>query len=383
MSTINDFDEGLATEKAELSRGIGSEFWLPSSSLSEKPNSQFCKILSEGRRLFVTSGREAIYQIIKSLNLSKEENILLPSYLDWAILDPFVRTTTKIHFYRIKENLEIDFEDIQQKIDDKTKAILIVHYFGFPQPLTDIKKLKEKLLVIEDTTHSFLSLHASKPSGSFGDIAFASFRKLLPIPDSAMICYNNETFSIPSLSDQDMWHLSYGEKRELGLYYRGDFMKTGNEFHKKLSQIYFESAEELLQRIYTNPCKMSEKSKELLERLRIEEIISQRRKNFICLLEEDFEGITPFYRNLPEGVCPLGFPMLCKNRDSLQQHLIENRIYCPVHWSLPDCVVEEDHKTSFDISNRILTIPIDQRYDQQHMEYVKRVLKVWGRQSTM
>lgn len=369
---MNDFDKGLTSEKVDLKRGVGSEFWLPSPYFSEEPNTQFSKILPEGKKLFVTSGREAMYQIIKSLSLSKDETILIPSYLDWAILDPFIRTSTKSRFYKIKENLEIDLEDIQQKIDDKTKAILLIHYFGFPQPLTDIKKVKEKLLVIEDTTHSFLSLHENKPSGSFGDVSFASFRKMLPIPDSAMICYNNKNISIPHLSNQDIWHLNYREKRELGLYYRGNFIRTGNKFQKKLSQIYFESAEELLQKIYTNPCKMSEKSKGLLERLRIEEIINQRRKNFIYLLGEDFGEITPFYKNLPDGVCPLGFPVLSKNRNELEQHLIKNKIYPPVHWRLPDCINKDDYEISWDISNKILTIPIDQRYNQSHMDYIKK-----------
>lgn len=375
MIRINDFDEGLTPEKVDLNRGIGSEFWLPSPCCSERPNNQFSKILPRGKRLFVTSGREAIYQIIKSLSLSEEERILLPSYLDWAILDPFVRTSTNICFYKIKKNLEIDLNDIQEKTNDKTKAILIIHYFGFPQPLKDIEKLKEKLLVIEDTTHSFFSLHENKPSGSFGDISFASFRKMLPIPDGAMICYKNEHIPISDLPDQDIWHLSYKEKRELGLYCKGNFIRTENKFYKKLSQIYFESAEELLPKIYTNPCKMSEKSKGLLERLRVEELIDHRRKNFNYLLGEDFDDITPFYEDLPDGICPVGFPILSKNRNELEQHLIKKKIYCPVHWRLPNCIDKDDYRISWNISNKILTIPIDQRYNQSHMDYIKKILR--------
>ncbi len=121
---MDDFDEGLTSETVDLNRGIGSELWLPSLYLSEKPNNQFSNILPSGKKLFVTSGREAMYQIIKTLSLSKEEKILLPSYLDWAVLDPFIRASMNICFYKIKKNLEIDIEDLQEKIDDKTKAIL-------------------------------------------------------------------------------------------------------------------------------------------------------------------------------------------------------------------------------------------------------------------
>ena len=317
MIKINDFDRDQPSRRVDLNRGIGSEFWLPSYYLSDTSNNQFLNIQPEGKKIFVTSGREAIYQIIKSLKLSKEEEVLLPSYLCPSVVEPFIKTSTEIQFYKINKNLEMDLEDIQEKINDKTKAILLIHYFGFPQPLTGIKKLKEKLLVIENTTHSFLSSHDGKPSGSYGDISIVSFRKMLPIPDSAMISYNNECISIPPLAEQDTWHLKYKKKRESALLYRGEFIRTGNKFHEKSSLETFNEATELLQKIYSNPCKMSDTSKELLESMRVDEIIHQRRKNFASLLKERYEGIVPFYETLPNGICPLGFPVLSDNRDNL------------------------------------------------------------------
>lgn len=370
-----DFGEGLTPAKVSLDRGIGSEFWLPSSYSAEAPVDQVKAFLPKGKILFVTSGREAIYHIIKSIKISKDEKILLPSYLCQSILDPLVQTATKFEFYKVRENLELVFDDINEKVNDKTKAILIIHFFGFPQPMKDVKKLRKKLLIIEDTTHSFMTQTDGVPSGSVGDFSFASFRKMLPMPDGALICVSDNSISFPELPEQDAEHLNYKEKNDLGLYHRGLFIRSGNKNHKELSQKNFKLAEESLQTNYLKPCKMSEKSKVLLEHLKLKEIINQRRKNFNYLLQQDFKEIRPLFNVLPNGVCPLGFPILSENRNKLEKYLIKNKIYPPVHWRLPKCIDKTEFKQSWNISEEILTIPIDQRYDLTHMEYIKKKLK--------
>ena len=371
---MNRVDKDSVTDAVNLDRGIGSEFWLPSSYLSERPNNHFYEILPDGKKVFVTSGREAIYLILNSIGISKDEKLLLPSYLCQSILDPLIKKSVKFLFYKVKENLEIDIYDIQKRIDDKTKAILIIHYFGFPQPLLELKKLGKKLTIIEDTTHSFLSFVDGRSSGSIGDISFASFRKMLPVPDGAMVCFNNKNISIPRISNQDSMHLNYKERRELGLYRRGAFINTGKKIHNKISQNHFKSSEELLQKIFIHPCKMSNDSEELLKRLNIKDIINRRRKNFLFMLEENYNGMKPLYTDLPSGICPLGFPILDDDREALKGHLIKNRIYPPIHWNLPSSISKKHYKTAWDISNKILTIPIDQRYNHLHMEYITRIL---------
>ena len=95
---MNDLNSGLMPKKVEIARGIGSDFWLPSPDFSEEPINEFDKVLPKGKKVFVTSGREAIYQIIKSLNISKKEKVLLPSYLCDSIIKPFLKSSIKFIF---------------------------------------------------------------------------------------------------------------------------------------------------------------------------------------------------------------------------------------------------------------------------------------------
>ncbi|MBN1348939.1 DegT/DnrJ/EryC1/StrS aminotransferase family protein [candidate division KSB1 bacterium] len=360
--------------KVKLNRGIGSEFWLPSKYVSNKNSDELANILPDGKKQFVTSGREAIFQIIRSIGFERQ-SVLVPAYLDWTVIDPYIRTNTNFKYYKVKENLNIDLDDIKAKLNDDTKAIVVIHYFGFLQSVDVLKNTKKNLIVLEDTTHSILSQHQDIPSGSFGDISYAGFRKLLPIPDCAVICYNNDRFSIPDLDEQDLGHLLLREKRTLGLYYSGKYVERGDEFSKRLAHLNFNLAEELIQLNYSKPCKTSENSACLLTQMRFSEIIQQRIKNFTCLLEQDLGKATPFYNYLPEGICPLGFPIISDKRDELRQYLISKKIYPPIHWILPNSINKEEFSLSWEISGKILTIPIDQRYDESHMHYIAKTLK--------
>jgi len=47
----------------------------------------------------------------------------------------------EVKFYNVSLDLKPDFTDIKSKIDGKTRAILAVHYFGFPQPIRQFREL--------------------------------------------------------------------------------------------------------------------------------------------------------------------------------------------------------------------------------------------------
>lgn len=90
-------------------------------------------------------------------------------------------------------------------------------------------------------------------------------------------------------------------------------------------------------------------------------------------LKDEVE-IKPIFKKLPLGVCPLGFPIIVENRNELKNKLIENMIYPPIHWELPDAINRRHFPLSWYISEHILTIPIDQRYTEKEMEYILKIL---------
>jgi perosamine synthetase len=80
------------------------------------------------------------------------------------------RYPVQIKFYRVLGSMEIDLDHLVQSIDQKTKAVLVTHYFGFPQDIDVISGLcKEKgLYLIEDCAHGLYGARNGRWLGRVG-----------------------------------------------------------------------------------------------------------------------------------------------------------------------------------------------------------------------
>lgn len=358
-------------------REIGGEFHLPISYLFKKRLNQFNRFIPNSASFLTSSGRDSLSLIIKLLGLTPDDEVLLPSYLCPDILRPFREAGIATSFYRINRNLSIDFDDIERRITKKTKALLVIHYFGYPQPIKEIRRLADKhsLWWIEDSVQSFLSKYDAQPLGWFGDIGFTSYRKFLPILDGSLVLINNkELGDSPEWETNSLNYWLYLCLRYWGMRLKSLYLKTYLA-PKPLFLWFFDQAERTLNR-RPKPARMSALSKRLLNRFDFDDIISRRRRNFQYLLNNwPSKTIQPLFQKLPADVCPLGFPVFANNRDYVKQQSIRRRIYPPIHWELPEEVDKDEFAVSWEISRHILTIPIDQRYGLDEMNYIIRQVK--------
>jgi dTDP-4-amino-4,6-dideoxygalactose transaminase len=353
---------------------IGSEFSLPTEYLREKNTNQFAEYSDYPAKIFLSSGRGALRLIAKGLKARKGDEVLLPSYLCKEVVKPFKDELLKVKFYKVDETLRVDIDDLRSKVGRKTRALLFIHYFGFPQKAAhEIKALcRGGIFLVEDLVQSFLTRHQGKVLGSIGDATISSYRKWIPIPDGALLGINNTSFHVPPvkriLPDKNL----YVKNRLQGLELKGSWLKQST-FSKETFRRLFLSADKLLD---TTPVEVSDRSRRMLLKFDLDAIVNRRRANFRYLLNHlvDFKSATPFYRKLPAGVCPLGFPLLAKDRDGLKKMLIKNRIYPPIHWKLLSDVDKEEFSASWQVSKHILTIPIDQRYKTEDMQFVADII---------
>ncbi len=90
----------------------------------------------------------------------------------------------------------IDPEDIERKITDKTKAIIPVHFTGQPCEMDEIRQIAKKyhLTVIEDGAHALGAEYKGKKIGSFSDMVTFSFHPVKPITtgEGGMVVTNDE-----------------------------------------------------------------------------------------------------------------------------------------------------------------------------------------------
>jgi len=97
-----------------------------------------------------------------------------------------------------KDSLNIDPDQIEAHISDKTKAIMIVHFAGRSCDMDAIMKIKATydLILIEDCAHAIETTYKGRPIGTFGDFGCFSFyvTKNVVTGEGGMLVTNNAEY---------------------------------------------------------------------------------------------------------------------------------------------------------------------------------------------
>jgi dTDP-4-amino-4,6-dideoxygalactose transaminase len=95
--------------------------------------------------------------------------MVIANAVKWAGLKPVFVDCNRL-------NLNYDLKDIQKKISDKTRAIVVQHTFGYPENMQIIKEIAgDNVFIIEDLAHSLGGQLDGKKLGTFGDAAILTF----------------------------------------------------------------------------------------------------------------------------------------------------------------------------------------------------------------
>lgn len=120
------------------------------------------------------NGTAAILGAMYGIGIGPGDEIICPSITYWASCLPAYTLGATVVFADIEpDTLCIDPNDIESKITDKTKAIIVVHYSGMPAKMDEIMKIanKHNLKVIEDASHAHGALYKGKMVGTFGEVS--------------------------------------------------------------------------------------------------------------------------------------------------------------------------------------------------------------------
>jgi hypothetical protein len=125
----------------------------------------------------------------------------------------------------IDETYNLDIEDLKRKINERTKAIIIQNTFGVPAKIDEILEIarQNKILVIENLTHSLGAKYKGKYLGNFGDFALLSFNrnKVISSIIGGALVVNNKNFlekikqnyeSLPELSQKEIQKIIFTGK---------------------------------------------------------------------------------------------------------------------------------------------------------------------------
>lgn len=141
------------------------------------------------------NARSAIEIALRTLDLAPGSEVLVPAYHCPVMIYPIVKLGLVPVWYNVLQDCSIDLGDLEHRLGPKARAVIAVHYFGFPTPLAALRRLCDAhgLFLVEDCAHAFFGGCDGAGIGSVGDIAVASYYKFFPLQDGGAIRFNNPT----------------------------------------------------------------------------------------------------------------------------------------------------------------------------------------------
>lgn len=334
-------------------------------------------------RIELFGARNAIFHGLKVLGISRGAHVLVPAYLCTAAIEPILAFGATVGFYQVGRHCEPDFYDIERKMTAETRAVLGVHYFGFPQPLVRLKELCDRygVALIEDCAHVLQGSIDGVPMGSIGDVSVFSWRKFLPLYAGGDLILNRvrravaidwASESIPlwikevktiiektsrtgelPIVDKLRRILSKGRRDRRIPYETRD---SGGE--QEVPVTGGDCFDPLLENM-----PMTRLSKWLRAHSNIEVIVEVRRRNYQYLSERllSLKGVTPLFQTLPQEACPWIFPVILD--EMANAHLALRAQGIPAvtwggvrHYSVPK---NEYHQADFFYDNLVF-LPLHQ-----------------------
>jgi dTDP-4-amino-4,6-dideoxygalactose transaminase len=327
---------------------------------------------------YAFSARGGIEAFIHFLGLDKNVFTLLPAFSAQGLVLPFHKTKANFLFYKSDENLKPDIEDIKDKIlNYDVKAVIIIHYFGFPQDVDELISLcrKQGILVIEDCAQAFLS---KDPNGDYlgskGDMAFFSMTKFLPIPDGSLFVINNNEINIKiNFAKPSVLRLIAFITSLLSIKIKSFQVRKINQnslllefFAKAFNSIYYKCICYM-----KNPQKMTEYSIKRMKYFDMEKFILKRSDHAILLKEQLKLKKENIFREYYTTYILTGYPVLVDDRDALKKRLkkagIETLSYSR-NWFYVD---QKDYK-SYDLEYYIfqhhILLPVNEHLTETELE---------------
>jgi dTDP-4-amino-4,6-dideoxygalactose transaminase len=210
----------------------------------------------------VNSGSDALFLALKALGIDENSEVITVSHTFVSTVDGIVRCGAKPVFVDVEPDTYcIDTAKIEEKITERTKAILPVHLYGHPADLDQVLKIAKQydLSVVEDACQAHGTEYKGRKVGSFGDVGCFSFypvKNLGAYGDGGMVTTNNS-----SAAESVRALRNYGQSRKyyydlVGINSRLDELQAAvlrvklsrldewNEKRRRLAQLYKEILEQ-------------------------------------------------------------------------------------------------------------------------------------------
>ena len=141
---------------------------------SRKFEENFARKVGRNFGLMCNNGTAAIHCGFYGLGVGIGDEVICPSVTYWAsVLQVYSLGATPVFADINPETLCLDPDDFESLISERTKALVVVHYAGYPAEIDKIMAIAQKynIKVLEDCSHAHFALYHDRQIGTFGDVA--------------------------------------------------------------------------------------------------------------------------------------------------------------------------------------------------------------------
>jgi dTDP-4-amino-4,6-dideoxygalactose transaminase len=304
----------------------------------------------------LASGTDALHLTLDALDIKAGDEVITTPFTFIASAEAIAYVGAKPVFVDIdRRTFNMDSSKIEEKITEKTRAILVVHLFGLPADMNKIMDIagRHNLLVIEDCAQAFGAKYYNKPIGSIGNCGCFSFypsKNLGAFGDGGMMITDNR-----EIFDKVKLLRNHGTVSA----YKHDFLG----YNSRLDEIQAAILRIKLKRIDDYNQKRRD----------IAKLYTSLLSNFVeCPIE--IENTTHVYHQ---------YTIRSSDRDSVQKALKDNQIasvvYYPISLHMQKAFDYLGHDSSdfpeaLSASQEVLSLPVYPELEREKVEHIAEVI---------
>lgn len=313
---------------------------------------EFAKFIGEGECVGLASGMDALWISLYLLGIGPGDEVIIQGNAYIACIFAIMKTGAVPVLVEPDECFGIDAEQIEDKITDRTKAVLVVHLYGLVSRMDKITEIciKYGLRLIEDCAQAHGACFQNKIVGSFGDVGCFSFyptKNLGAFGDGGAVIVKD-----PELAEKIRIFRNYGSEKRyynkiLGVNSRLDEIQAG------LLRVKLKYMDEIIK-----------------ERKEIAELYTKKIKNNKIKLPYEVKGTSSVWHQ---------YVIKCTERDRLKQFLENHGIATIIHYPIPPHLAEACRELGYrrgalpvteKLAKSVLSLPVYNGLTLKEQEYI-------------
>lgn len=366
MYDIPLFDLNFDEEEERAVMNTLKSKWISMGPACEAFEKKFAQMLHVKYACAVTNCTAGLHLACCALGIADGDEVICPSLTFAATVNciRYVGATPVFADICGNHDLCMDAEQIESLITPKTKAIIPMHYAGFPCDMNKIMKIAKayELYVIEDACHAPLSVYEGVALGTIGDVGCFSFfsNKNISTGEGGMLVTNDEEIyhKVKLMRSHGMTTMSY--QRASGHATNYDILNIG--YNYRMDDI----------RASIGIVQLDKLEKDLKKRAQIRE--------WYCEYLSNSEDFTIPFENRREFASNYIFPIVLKNSDAEKRDLFRSRLhesgiqtsvhYPAIHrFSAYENFRRNLPKTEYATDNEV-TLPMYAKLQKDQIEYI-------------